>query len=67
MFEIRLFEEHRAEWLEHHKGKVALVKGETIEGFYGSAQDAYHRGVNLWGDVPFLIKDVLPEDPVCWT
>lgn len=66
MFETELafFEEHRAEWVNVHLSKYALIKGEHLEGMYASNYNAYVEGVNRWGNVPFLIKEVLREDRV---
>ena len=62
--EQAFFEEHRAEWLEHHEGKFALIHGTELAGFYDTDEKAYEEGVDRWGVVPFLIKRVLREDPI---
>ena len=62
--EIHYFEQHRVEWVKHHREKFALVKGETLHGIYDTADNAYEAGVEAWGNVPFLIKQILPEDPI---
>lgn len=62
--ESQFFERHRVEWLEHHQGKFALIRGEHAEGFFDTAETAYEAGVGVWGNQPFLIKQVLPEDPI---
>jgi len=62
--ELRFFESHRLEWVDHHLGKFALVKGERLQGVYDTNQAAYEAGVELWGNVAFLIKQILPEDPI---
>ena len=60
--ELTYFEQHRAEWLEHYAGKFALIRGTQVGGMYDSLEGAYTAGVGLWGNVPFLIKQILRED-----
>lgn len=62
--ELEYFEEHRAEWVEHHAGKFALVKAKTLHGVYDTQEAAYAEGVATFGIEPFLIKQILPEDEV---
>ena len=62
--ELGYFKQHRKEWFKHHAGKFALIKGATIHDFYDTADYAYEIGVELWGMVPFLIKEVQLEDAV---
>ncbi len=62
--ELGFFDSKRTEWLAHYQGKFALVRGEKVAGFYDTADSAYAEGVRLWGNVSFLIKPVLQEDPV---
>lgn len=62
--ELEFFEKHRKEWFEHHKGKLALVKGKTLHDFYDTYENALETGYIIWGQVPFLIKEVQLVDPV---
>ncbi len=62
--ELAHFEKHRLEWLDHHRGKFALIHGEHLEDTYDTPEAAYQAGIKLWGNVPFLIKQILPEDPI---
>ena len=62
--ELEHFEAHRAEWLVHHEGKFALIRGDQLQGVYDTADAAYEAGVDQWGNVPFLVKQILPEDLV---
>jgi hypothetical protein len=62
--ELQMFDSKRGEWLAHHQGKFALVRGQEAAGFYDTAESAYAEGVQRWGNVPFLIKQVLLEDPI---
>lgn len=60
--EIQFFNKNRQEWFEHHAGKIALIRGTTLYGFYDNFENAYEVGVNVWGDVDFLMKEVQLED-----
>ena len=65
-FEVQFFNENRKKWFKYHEGKFALVKGTTLYGFYDNADNAYEVGVNVWGGVDFLIKDVQLVDNIVW-
>lgn len=62
--ELKFFEERRAEWLQHHTGKYALIKGRELVDVFDSDEAAYQAGVERWGNTPFLIKQVLPHDRI---
>jgi hypothetical protein len=62
--EQRFFEQHRREWLAEHQGKFALIKESTLIGTFDTAENAYVAGVQKFGNVPFLIKQILEEEPV---
>lgn len=62
--ELQFFEAHRAEWLQHHQGKFALVVGEELAGVYDSPQTAFEAGIDKFGNIAMLIKQILPTDPV---
>lgn len=64
--ELGYFDQHRKEWFKHHAGKFALIKGTTVYDFYDNRNSAYEAGVQLWGLVPFLIKEVQLEDAIIW-
>lgn len=62
--EVQWFEAHRAELLKTYLGKFVLIKGEAVMGSFDSAQAAYEAGVKSYGLGAFLVKQVLPADPV---
>jgi len=62
--EIAHFEAHRKELLERSPGKFVLIKGDECIGTYDSDENAYEEGVRLFGNEPFLIQQILPEDPI---
>jgi hypothetical protein len=64
--ELRTFETHRSEWLQHHRGKFALIKGTEVAEFFDSAERAFAEGIERWGNVSFLIKQIVEsERPEC--
>lgn len=62
--ETNFFEQHREEWCEHHLGKIAVIHGTTLHGFYDDYNTALEVGYDKCGLVPFLLKEVLYEDRV---
>lgn len=59
--ELAVFESHRQEWLAEHEGQVALVKDGEFS-FHETDAAAYECGVDKYGNVDMLIKQVLRED-----
>ena len=59
--EIKHFDTNRHEWLKEHRGEFALIKSSTLVGFFSSSAVAYRKGLGRFGNVAFLIKQVLPE------
>lgn len=62
--ELAFFDHHRAHLVAEHMGKYALIKEAVLVGTFDSAEAAYVEGLRQFGNVPFLVKQVLPEDPV---
>jgi len=60
--EVEFFEANRGEWLKHHKGKFALVRGRDLIGTFTTFQEAYEEGVDQFGSEAFLVKQVVEED-----
>jgi hypothetical protein len=60
--ELETFERNRSALLGTAKGKFALVKGAQVVDTFESQQDAIKRGYDLYGNVPFLVKQVLEFD-----
>ena len=56
--ELRFFESKKEEWLEKHRGRYVLIKGEELMGVFTSLEDAYNEGVKQYGNQPFFIKQV---------
>ena len=62
--EYQRFAEIKDELLKHHEGKFALIYGSDLLGIWDSKETAYVKGVELLGNVSFLIKHIVAEDPV---
>lgn len=62
--ELSFYEVQKGEWLRLHAGHFVVLSGVTVAGFHSSYETALHAGVQHFGLGPFLIKQVLAEDPV---
>lgn len=56
--ELEFFNEHREEWLKHHEGKHVLIVGEKLAGVFDDAKSAYEAGVQQFGNVPMLVRQL---------
>jgi hypothetical protein len=61
--ELRFYEEHRASLLVDNRGRFALIVGDALIGTFSSLDLAYSEGVTKFGNVPMLIRQILPVDP----
>ena len=57
--ELKTYERHRDELLGKSEGKYVLVHGTEIKGVFDSKQDAIKQGYERFGNVPFLVKQIL--------
>jgi len=62
--ELKYYSQHRSEFLPKYEWKYLLIKGSDLLGAFDNAQDAYQEGLRRFGNVPFLIKQVLREERV---
>lgn len=63
--ELDLYETHKAEWLNNHRGEFVVIKGKSPLGFFAEFQAAYRAGVDQYGlDADFLVKRVVAQEPV---
>ena len=51
-------------WMQQYQGKFALIKGRKLLGVYDSPDAAYAEGLKALGNVPMLVVQVLPEQPI---
>ena len=61
--EIEHFNSIRGKLLECNEGQYALIKGQELIGTFTKMEEAYEEGVKRFGTEPFLIKQILKEDP----
>jgi hypothetical protein len=62
--EQKEYERQKQSLLARAQGQYVVVHDDTLIGPYSSYGAAYNEGVKVFGSVPMLIKQVLPEDPV---
>ena len=63
--EIKIFEENKSKLKEDYpSGGFVVIKGEEILGVWNDRQDALKAGIEKYGNVSFLIKDILENDNV---
>lgn len=60
--ETETYEQRRDELLGSALGKWVLIRGEEIGGTFDTQGDAIAAGYQQYGNVPFLVKQVLPFD-----
>jgi hypothetical protein len=60
--ELATFQAHFNEWLQVHPGKFALVVGEELIGVFDTPKKAYEAGIQRFGNVPMLIRQLRPDD-----
>ena len=62
--ELKYFESIRSKLLESSKGQYALIKEENLIGTFKSEAEAYKAGIEKYGNVPFLIKEIVSKDSI---
>ena len=61
--ELKFFNAKKDEWLKHYENKFALIKGEKLCNTFTTIEEAYQEGVMLFGLEPFLVKQIVREEP----
>jgi hypothetical protein len=64
--ELAFFDKNLPEWLEKHAGRVVLVKGHELVGFFDDEGQAIGEGARRFGLQSFLVRRIerVPEE-VC--
>ncbi len=57
--ELKTSEQHRDELLGVAEGKFVLIHEDQVAGVYDAKRDAIAQGYERFGNVPFLVKQVL--------
>jgi hypothetical protein len=63
--ELATFQKELPKLLAAHKGEYALVKGERVDSFWLTEDEAFDAGCARFGVEPFLVKKVEEkEEPI---
>ncbi|MBL7129217.1 MAG: hypothetical protein ISS16_09585 [Ignavibacteria bacterium] len=63
--EIKIFENNKAKLKEDYpSGGFVVIKDKEILGVWNDRQDALKAGIEKYGNVSFLVKDILENDNV---
>lgn len=57
--ELEAYERYRDELLGKSEGKFVLIHKDQIVGVFDSKKDAIEQGYERFGNVPFLVKQIL--------
>ena len=57
--ELETFAAHKVELLATARGKYALVHETEVAGTFETEGDAISQGYKLYGNVPFLVKQIV--------
>ncbi len=57
--ELRAYEANRDALLRDFESEFVLIKGNEIAGTYVSKTDAVREGYKRFGNVPFLVKEIV--------
>jgi hypothetical protein len=60
--ELETFDARRAELLGRAPGKYALVHADQVIDVFDTEADAIREGYRQFGNVPFLVKKIMPID-----
>lgn len=64
--ELKVFQQHREEWLRSNPGKFVVIQDSVVaDGFFGSYAEAVRAGLQKFGvSRSFLVKQVWITEPV---
>ncbi|OGQ75972.1 MAG: hypothetical protein A3G40_06945 [Deltaproteobacteria bacterium RIFCSPLOWO2_12_FULL_57_22] len=57
--ELKTYEENRDQLLGTAEGKFVLIQNNQVVGLYDSKMDAIAMGYQQFGNVPFLVKQIV--------
>lgn len=57
--ELKTYDQHREHLLGTAEGKFVLIRNDKVVGVYDSKMDAIAEGYRQFGNVPFLVKQVV--------
>jgi len=62
--EHAVYEANLSRWLSDHEGEYVLIKGDKVDGFHESRDEALTAGYSRFGIGPLFVKQVSPSEPV---
>ena len=67
--EIEFYNKNKQEWInEGYEGKFVLIKYVSGEcwhfDMFDSMEKAYNEGVEIYGNVPMLIREIRETEPI---
>jgi hypothetical protein len=62
--ELKKYKQIRRDLLQRAPEKFALIHENVLVGTFDSYSDAAREGYSRFGNVPFLVKEILEEEPV---
>lgn len=63
--ELKIFNENQSKLkAEHPAGGFVVIKDDKILGVWNDRVDALRQGIEKYGDVPFLVKNILDDNTV---
>jgi hypothetical protein len=60
--ELETYDQHKEELLGTAAGKWVLIRGQEIAGTFDTQDDAISEGYRRFGNVPFLVKQILAHE-----
>jgi hypothetical protein len=64
--ELETYAAHKGELLASDRGKIVLIKNDEVCGTFDTQMDAIRDGYRRFGNVPFLVKQVVEVDVPAW-
>ena len=61
--ELATFEARLPEFLATHPEEWVLIKKEEVNGFFPTQNEGIASGYELHGNIPFLVRQILEEQP----
>ena len=58
-YQVRTYADHREELLRTAEGKFVLIHGQDVADVYAEKMDAIADGYRRFGNVPFLVKEIV--------
>lgn len=62
--EYNYYKTHKEEWLKDRENQFVLIKDEKVLGFFARFEDAFNRGIEMFGKPPFFIHQIVKEERI---